>query len=162
MRSVKRTKKSFFGIHDIEGVRLLTRLRVHFRDLREHRFRNRFQCSSPMCICQTGSEDNEHFFLPCPRDSNHRRDLLNRISDDIDLGNLSSTVLCNLSLYHPLQRVKAEWNGDFRFGRREEYRSFSRSFKKPFVFDTFQAISTNFLNSRHMKMNTEGMRPLDV
>ena len=47
---VKPTKKSFFGIHDIEGVRLLTRLRVQFSDLREHKFRHKFQCSSPMCI----------------------------------------------------------------------------------------------------------------
>ena len=101
MGLVKPTKKSFFGIHDIEGVRLLTRLRVHFSDLREHKFRHKFHCSSPMCICQTGSENNEHFFLHCPRHSNHRRDLHNRIFSavDIDLRSLSSTVLCNLLLY---------------------------------------------------------------
>ena len=41
-----------------------------------------------------------NFFLQCPHHSNHHRDLLNRISDavDIDLGNLSSTILCNLLL----------------------------------------------------------------
>ena len=101
VRLVRPTKKSFFGIHNIEGVRLLTRLRVQFSDLREHKFRHKFQCFSPMCICQTGSENNEHFFLHCPRHSNHRRDLLERISSavDIDLGSLSSTVLCNLLLY---------------------------------------------------------------
>ena len=100
VRLVRQTKKSFFGIHDIEGVRLLTRLRVQFSDLREHKFRHKFQCSSPMCICQTGSENNEHFFLHCPRHSNHRRDLLDRISSaiDIDLGSLSSAVSCNLLL----------------------------------------------------------------
>ena len=54
-----------------------------------------------MYICQTGSENNENFFLHCPRHSNHRRDLLDRISSavDIDLGSLSPTVLCNLLLY---------------------------------------------------------------
>ena len=54
-----------------------------------------------MCICQTGSENNEHFFLHCPRHGNHRRDLLNSIFNavDIDLGNLSSAGLCNLLLY---------------------------------------------------------------
>ena len=38
---------------------------------------------------------------------------------------------------------------------REEYRSFSRSFKKSFVLDTFQAISVKFFNSRHTKMARE-------
>ena len=37
VRLVRPTKKSFFGIHNIEGVRLLTRLRVQFSDLREHK-----------------------------------------------------------------------------------------------------------------------------
>ena len=101
VRLVRPTKKSFFDIHDIEGVRLLTHLRIHFSDLREHKFRHKFHFSSPMCICQTGSENNEHFFLHCPRHSNHLRDLLNHISSvvDINLGSLSSTALCNLLLY---------------------------------------------------------------
>ena len=42
VRLVRPTKKSFFGTHDIEGVRLLTCLRVHFSDLREHKFRHKF------------------------------------------------------------------------------------------------------------------------
>ena len=101
VRLVIQSKKSYFGIHDIEGIRLLTRLRVHFSDLREHKFRHKFQCSSPMCLCQTGIENNEHYFLHCPRHSNYRKDLLDRISNvvDVDIGNLSSTDLCNLLLY---------------------------------------------------------------
>ena len=67
VRLVRATKNSIFGVHDIEGVRLLTRLRVQFSDLREHRFRHRFHCSNPMCLCQTGVEDNERFLLHCPR-----------------------------------------------------------------------------------------------
>ena len=67
VRPVRPSKKSYFGIHDIKGTRLLTRLWVHFSDLREHKFRHKFQCSSPMCLCQTGIENNEHLFLHCPR-----------------------------------------------------------------------------------------------
>ena len=54
-----------------------------------------------MCLCQTGTENNEHFFLHCPRHSKYRKDLLDRISNvvDVDIGNLSSTDLCNLLLY---------------------------------------------------------------
>ena len=101
MRLIRPQKRSLFDFHDIEGVRLLTRLPVEFSDLREHRFRHNIQCFSPMCFCQTGIENNEHFLLHCPRHSSHRRDLLDRISNvvDVDPKNLSSTDLCNLLLY---------------------------------------------------------------
>ena len=41
--------------------------------------------------------------------------------------------------FHPLQRVEAEWKGDFRFGGKSTAasKSFSDSFKKPFVFFCF-------------------------
>ena len=80
MRLVRPPKRSLLGFHDIEGVRLLTRLRVEFSDLREHRFGHNFQCSSPMCFCQTGIENNERFF---------------HSSVDVGPENLSSTDLCN-------------------------------------------------------------------
>ena len=101
MRFVRPTKKSIFGVHDIEGVRLLARLRVQFSDFREQRFRHRFHCSSPMCFCQTGIEDNEHFLLHCLRYANYRRDLLDRVSNivDMDLDNVTSINRCNLLLY---------------------------------------------------------------
>ena len=101
VRLVRPTKKSTFGAHDIEGVRLLTRLRVQFSDLHEHRFSHRFHCSNPMCLCQTGIEDNEHFLLHCPRYTNYRKDLLDRLSNIVerDLDRLTSIDLCNLLLY---------------------------------------------------------------
>ena len=100
IRLIRPQKRSLFGFHGIEGVRLLTRLRVEFSDLREHRFRHNFQCSSPMCFCQTGIENNEYFLLHCPCHSSHHRDLLDRTSNvvDVDPENLSSTDLCNLFL----------------------------------------------------------------
>ena len=98
---VRPTKKSTFGAHDIEGVRLLTRLRVQYSDFREHRFRHRFHCSNPTCLCQTGIEDNEHFLLHCPRFTIYRKDLLDRVSNIVerDLDSLTSIDLCNLLLY---------------------------------------------------------------
>ena len=101
MRLIRPPKRSLFGFHNIEGVRLLTRLRVEFSDLREHRFRHNFQCSSPMCFCQTGIENKERFLLHCPCNSSHRRDLLDRFSNvvDVDPENPSSTDLCNLLLH---------------------------------------------------------------
>ena len=39
---VRPKNQSYFGVHDIEGIRYLTQLRVKFNDLREHRFRHNF------------------------------------------------------------------------------------------------------------------------
>ena len=97
---IRPPKRSLFGFHDL-GVRLLTRLRVEFSDLHEHRFGHNFQCSSPMCFCQTGIENNEHFLLHCPHHCSQRRHLLDRISNvvDVDPKNLFSTDLCDLLLH---------------------------------------------------------------
>ena len=93
-------EKSIFGVHDIEGVQLLTRLRVQFNDLHENRFRHRFHCSNPMCFYQTSIED-EYFLLHCPYYTNYRRDLHDHVSNviDRDLDSLTSIDLCNLLLY---------------------------------------------------------------
>ena len=82
------------------GSTTINPLRVEFSDLREHGFKHNFQCSSPMCFCQTGIENNEHFFLHCPHHSRYLRDLLDCISNvvDVDPDNLSSTDRCNLLL----------------------------------------------------------------
>ena len=46
---------SFFGIRDKFEVKLLTKIRVGFSDLRDNRFDHNFNCASPTCQC--GSED---------------------------------------------------------------------------------------------------------
>ena len=98
---VRPPKKSTFKIHDINGIKLLTRSRVEFTDLRSHRFRHNFNCASPLCLFQTKIEDNEHYFLHCPRFAHQRRimlDLVSRITN-INIMRQSSKELCNLLLY---------------------------------------------------------------
>ena len=57
----------------------------------------------------------------------------------------------SLQPHHPLQRVKAKWNRDFRFGGKSAAASnkashaASKSLLFSFVLDTFQAISVIFL-----------------
>ena len=101
VRLVRPTKKSTFRVHDIEGLRLLTRLRVQLSDRREHRFRHRFHVSNPMFLSPTGIEDNEHFLLHCPRYTNYRKDLLDLLSNmiDRDLDSLTLIDIGNLLLY---------------------------------------------------------------
>ena len=54
-------------LHGILDIKLLTRLRVNFSPLNEHRFGHNFECLSPICICGTGKEDNQHYLLHCPQ-----------------------------------------------------------------------------------------------
>ena len=61
--------RSVYNVHSITGIRNLTRFRVGFSHLNEHRFRHNFDCLSPLCVCGIGNEDNEHssctaHFLP--------------------------------------------------------------------------------------------------
>ena len=94
-------KKSTFKIHDINGIKLLTRIRVEFSDLRSHRFRHNFNCASPLCLCQTRIEDNEHYFLHCPRFAYQRKIMLDFVCriTNINIMRQSSKELSNLLLY---------------------------------------------------------------
>ena len=98
---IRPPKRPTFNIYDIEGIKLLTRLRVEFSDLRNHRYRHNFHCPNPTCLCQTGIENNEHFLLHCPRFSSQRRVLLDLVSKSVnfDILRLSSKEPCNLLLY---------------------------------------------------------------
>ena len=49
------------GLH-IKDLKLLTRMRCGFSDLREHRYRHKFNCQSPVCACGSASESVLYFF----------------------------------------------------------------------------------------------------
>ena len=57
---------SLFGICDKYGIKLLTKIRVSFSDLRDHRFNHNFNGESPLCQCGIEDETSAHFFLRCP------------------------------------------------------------------------------------------------
>jgi len=78
-----------FRVNDSRGVILLTRLRVGFSHLKEHKFRHNFlDTVDPFCSCRTNSiENTEHYLLHCPKYSVQRTILFN------DLHNACLTVL---------------------------------------------------------------------
>ena len=60
----KTQQKSIFNVNDPEDVKYLTRLRLHFSYLNEHKFRHGFlDTLNPLCNCSLEVENNEHFFL---------------------------------------------------------------------------------------------------
>ena len=108
LKKIRPTKSNVFGIHDRIGLPLLTRLRVNFSDLREHRFNHKFNCPSPLCQCTLDSESTEHFFLRCPRFSSPRQTLLSNIasalSTDISVfphGHLTDILLFGSPAFNP-------------------------------------------------------------
>ena len=90
---IRPLKKSLFGLFDIAGVKHLAMLRLEFSTLNEHKFRHNFQCTSPMCACNTGVEDNAHFFLHCPLFVSMRNGLLGLLLKILKLKGISIQVL---------------------------------------------------------------------
>ena len=67
LQMIRPVKSPIYNIYDIPGVKLLTRLRVNFSSMNEHRFRHNFDCLSPMCACGAAREDTEQYLLHCPQ-----------------------------------------------------------------------------------------------
>ena len=69
-----------FNINNPLGLKLLTRLRIGFSHLKEHKFKHSFQDSvDPLCSCGNDIESTVHFFVHCPNFTTQRRTLLNKL-----------------------------------------------------------------------------------
>ena len=76
----KKKENSLFCICDVLGVKLLTRLRLRFSHLNEHKFRHGFNDTiNPMCACRTKTETTEYFLLHCQFYSTQRLELFGKL-----------------------------------------------------------------------------------
>ena len=86
---IRPKENSVFAIHDTKGLKLLTRRRLNFSHLNEHKFRHDFKdTNDPMCKCGVETETTFHFLLRCRLYSNIRTELL----DDIYTADSSLTI----------------------------------------------------------------------
>ena len=84
------SSNSFFNCHNPIGIKYITRIRLRFSHLREHKFKHSFQDTlNPICNCGNDVESAIQFFLHCPLYSKERRTLLN------SLVNIDHTLLGN-------------------------------------------------------------------
>ena len=75
---VRPRENSVFEVHDINGVKLLTRLRLHFSHLNEHKFRYKFNdIINPMCSCGKEPKTTLRYLLRSDLYSIYRLELLN-------------------------------------------------------------------------------------
>ena len=98
---IRSSKRSIFNVNDPEGVKYLTRLRLRFSHLNEHKFRHGLlDALNPLCNRSLEVEDNEHFFLRCLNFENARRSLFTDISSINSIfKNLPSHLKVQLLLY---------------------------------------------------------------
>ena len=70
-----------FNVQNNYGLVLITRLRVGFSHLREHKFRHGFfDTLDPFCSCRANAvETTEHYLLQCSNFSNERLELFNSL-----------------------------------------------------------------------------------
>ena len=79
---IRPEKRSTFKVSDLNGIKRLTRLRVKFSDLREHKFRRNFYIT-PMCLCSEDTETTEHYLLRCQLYADRRGVLFDTVSSII-------------------------------------------------------------------------------
>ena len=97
---VRPRENSVFTVHDINGLKLLTSLRLNFSHLNEHKFRLNFNDTiNPMCLCGKEPETTMHYLLHCDFYSMYRLEFLNDICalnhflKDISESNLLKVLL---------------------------------------------------------------------
>ena len=85
---IRPTGNSTYKVYDPLGIKLLTRLRLSFSHLSEHKFRYNFADSlNPLCSCSLETESTLHFFLRCQNYTTLRRALMT------DLKNINDTIM---------------------------------------------------------------------
>ena len=119
IKEVRPSSQNTFSIKDNHGLSIITRLRVDFSDLRDHRFRHSFNCS-----CDLESETTIHFLLRCPHYSQQRVCLLNTIGETLDVADIlfyPEDDLCRILLFgsnvHSDDINKSLLNATIRFIR---------------------------------------------
>ena len=98
---IRPTPNSVFNCHHPEGLILLTRLRLGFSHLREHKFRHNFQDTiNPICLCGQDVETTSHFLLNCPQYVTIRKTFLDKIKMiSGDFIEKSDNMLSNILLF---------------------------------------------------------------
>ena len=87
IKFIRLKANSIFNINNPMGIKYLTRLKLGFYHLKEHKFKYNFQDSvDSLCSCGIKTESRKHFFLHCATFSIRRKtlfDKLNELSTDI-------------------------------------------------------------------------------
>ena len=113
LKFISRAPNSIFQCHDPKGIKYLTRLRVNFSHLRDHKFKNSFQGTiNLLCTCSLEAETTTHFILSCPYYENEHHILLASIRSikssilDQNDNNIVKTLLYGLDILSETQNTR--------------------------------------------------------
>ena len=98
LKFIRPAQRKTFNINDSVGVKLLTRLRLGFGHLREHKFRHGFRdILNPLCPC---SIVNRNHFLHCHFYNANRSALMDELNEiDSSFSTLNENKFIDLILY---------------------------------------------------------------
>ena len=107
---IRPSQSNVYNIFDPIGLKLLTRLRLGFSHLNEHKFRHNFQdCLNPLCLCSLEIEDTIHYLLHCQYFFEHRINFINSVrSVSENFESFSDNDKRDILLYgdHSLTQIK--------------------------------------------------------
>ena len=97
---IRPSASKVYNINDAIGIKLITRLRLDFSHLREHKFKHNFRDTlNPLCSCSIEVESTSHYFLRCHFFDALRATLMNDLRNiDSDLPTLRDENLTNIKL----------------------------------------------------------------
>ena len=131
---------SVFNCHLPKGLKFLTRLRLGFSHLREHKFNHNFKDTiNPFCSCGYDIETTSHFLLHCPLYSDSRSTFLNNIKKITgELVAKSDINLTNLLLYGDMSLSTENNTSILNFTI--EFLLESRRFEEPLFYQQITSI----------------------
>ena len=110
---IRPAPNNIFQCHNPKGIKYLTRLRVNFSHLRNHKLKHSFQGTiNPLCHCSLEAETTIHFKLHCPYYKNERHFLLASIRSikssilDQNDNNIVKTLLYGLDSLSETQNTR--------------------------------------------------------
>ena len=101
LKFIRPAQRKTFNINDSAGVKSLTRLRLGFSHLRDHKFRHGFRdILNPLCPCSIETETTAHYFLRCHFCNANRSALINELNEiDSSFCTLNENKFIDLTLY---------------------------------------------------------------
>ena len=97
---IRPLESNVYNIFDPIGLKFLTRWRLGFSHLNEHRFRHNFQdCMNPLCSCILENENTSHYLLHCHYFSQYRIGLMDSVKSIWKILSLRLTMLKKIYFY---------------------------------------------------------------
>ena len=101
LKKVRSPPNSVFDIHNPLGLKFLSRLRMPFSHLKEHKFKHNFQDNlDQFCNCRLYTKTTVHFFLCCFNLIHQCQTLLDSLLQiDHDILKLNESLLTDTMLF---------------------------------------------------------------